>query len=68
MKRCQQPDGPCYAPFRSEVWLLLAEMAGTAPYNLALAELRLSVATRGNAVRDPGLRQLPEVLVKALRQ
>jgi hypothetical protein len=32
----------------------------TAPYNLALAALRLSVATRGNAVRDPGLRQLIE--------
>ena len=32
----------------------------TAPYNLALAALRLSVATRGNAVRDPGLRQLVE--------
>jgi hypothetical protein len=32
----------------------------TAPYNLALAALRLSVATRGNAVRDPGLRQFVE--------
>jgi hypothetical protein len=67
-----------FAPFQSEVWLLLAAMAEdyelqapnfidaltmsyyTAPYNLALAALRLSVATRGNAVRDPGLRQLVE--------
>ena len=67
-----------YAPFRSEVWLLLAEMAKdyelqtpnaataltmsyyTAPYNQALTPLRLSVATRGNAVRDPSLRQLVE--------
>ena len=32
----------------------------TAPYNLALAALRLSVATRGNGVRDPSLRQLVE--------
>jgi hypothetical protein len=67
-----------YAPFRSEVWLLLAEMAKdyelqtpsaataltmsyyTAPYNQALTPLRLSVATRGNAVRDAELRQLVE--------
>ena len=67
-----------FAPFQSEVWLLLAAMAEdyelqapntidaltmsyyTAPYNLALAALRLSVATRGNAVRDPGLRQFVE--------
>jgi hypothetical protein len=67
-----------YAPFRSEVWLLLAEMAKddelqtpnaataltmsyyTAPYNQALTPLRLLVATRGNAVRGPSLRQLVE--------
>jgi len=67
-----------YAPFRSEVWLLLAEMAKdyelqtpsaataltmsyyTAPYNQALTPLRLSVATRGSAVRDAELRQLVE--------
>jgi len=67
-----------FAPFQSEVWLLLAAMAEdyelqapntidaltmsyyTAPYNQALTPLRLSVATRGNAVRDPGLRQLIE--------
>jgi hypothetical protein len=67
-----------YAPFRSEVWLLLAEMAKeyelqapsvataltmsyyTAPYSQALTPLRLSVATRGNAVRDAELRQLVE--------
>ena len=67
-----------YAPFRSEVWLLLAEMAKdyelqmpsaataltmsyyTAPYNQALTALRLSLATRGNAVRDAALRQLVE--------
>ena len=67
-----------YAPFRSEVWLLLAEMAKdyelqtpsaataltmsyyTAPYNQALTPLRLSVATRGNALRDAELRQLVE--------
>jgi hypothetical protein len=67
-----------YAPFRSEVWLLLAEMAKdyqlqmpsaataltmsyyTAPYNQALTPLRLSMATRGNAVRDAALRQLLE--------
>ena len=67
-----------YAPFRSEVWLLLAEMAKdyqlqmpsaataltmsyyTAPYNQALTPLRLSMATRGNAVRDAALRQLVE--------
>jgi hypothetical protein len=67
-----------YAPLRSEVWLLLAEMAKdyelqtpsaataltmsyyTAPYNQALTPLRLSVATRGNAVRDAELRQLVE--------
>ena len=67
-----------YAPFQSEVWLLLAEMARdyelqtpsaatalamsyyTAPYNQALTPLRLSVATRGTAVRDAELRQLVE--------
>jgi hypothetical protein len=67
-----------YAPFQSQVWLLLAVMAEdyelqapstinalsmsyyTAPSNFSLAALRLSVATRGNAVRDPGLRQLVE--------
>jgi hypothetical protein len=67
-----------YAPFRSEVWLLLAGMAKdyelqtpnaataltmsyyTAPYNQALTALRLSLATRGNAVRDAALRQLVE--------
>jgi hypothetical protein len=67
-----------YAPFRSEVWLLLAEMAKdyqlqmpsaataltmsyyTAPYNQALTPLRLSMATRGNALRDAALRQLVE--------
>jgi hypothetical protein len=67
-----------YAPFRSDVWLLLAEMAKayeletpsattaltmsyyTAPYNQALTPLRLSVATRGNAVRDAELRQFVE--------
>jgi len=67
-----------YAPLRSEVWLLLAEMAKdyelqapsaataltmsyyTAPYNQALTPLRLSVATRGNAVHDAELRQLVE--------
>lgn len=67
-----------YAPFRSEVWLLLAEMAKdyklqtpsaataltmsyyTAPYSQALTPLRLSVATRGTAVRDAELRQLVE--------
>jgi len=67
-----------FAPLRSEVWLLLAEMAKdyeletpsaatavamsyyTAPYNEALTPLRLSLATRGNAVRDAGLRQLVE--------
>ena len=67
-----------YAPFRSEVWLQLAEMAKdyelqtpgvataltmsyyTAPYNEALTPLRLSVATRGNALHDVGLRQLVE--------
>jgi len=67
-----------YAPLRTEVWLLLAEMAKdyelqtpsaataltmsyyTAPYNQALTPLRLSVATRGNAVRDAELRQLVE--------
>jgi len=67
-----------YAPFRSDVWLLLAEMAKdyelqtpnaataltmsyyTAPYNQALTALRLSLATRGNAVRDAALRQLVE--------
>ena len=67
-----------YAPFRSEVWLLLAEMAKdyelqtpsaataltmsyyTAPYNQALTSLRLSLATRGTAVRDAALRQLVE--------
>jgi hypothetical protein len=67
-----------YAPLRSEVWLLLAEMAKdyelqtpsaataltmsyyTAPYDQALTPLRLSVATRGNAVRDAELRQLVE--------
>ena len=67
-----------YAPFRSEVWLLLAEMAKdyelqmpsaataltmsyyTAPYNQALTALRLSLATRGTAVRDAALRQLVE--------
>ena len=67
-----------YAPLRSEVWLLLAEMAKdyelqtpsaaialtmsyyTAPYNQGLTPLRLSVATRGNAVRDAELRQLVE--------
>jgi hypothetical protein len=67
-----------YAPFRSDVWLLLAEMAKdyelqtpneataltmsyyTAPYNPALTPLRLSVATRANAVRDPTLKQLVE--------
>jgi hypothetical protein len=32
----------------------------TAPYNQALTPLRLSVATRGNAVRDAELRQLVE--------
>ena len=67
-----------YAPFRSEVWLLFAEMAKhyglqtpsaataltmsyyTTPYNQGLTPLRLSVATRGNAVRDAELRQLVE--------
>ena len=67
-----------YAPLRSEVWLLLAEMAKdyelqtpsaataltmsyyTAPYDQALTPLRLSVATRGNAVPDAELRQLVE--------
>ena len=67
-----------YAPFRSEVWLQLAEMAKdyelqtpsaataltmsyyTAPYNQALTPLRLSLATRGNALHDVGLRQLVE--------
>jgi hypothetical protein len=67
-----------YAPFRSDVWLLLAETAKdyelqipsattaltmsyyTAPYNQALTALRLSVATRGTAVRDAALRQLVE--------
>jgi len=67
-----------YAPLRSEVWLLLAEMAKDyelqtpsaataltmsyyiAPYNQALTPLRLSVATRGTAVRDAELRQLVE--------
>jgi hypothetical protein len=67
-----------YAPFQSEVWLLLAEMARdyelqtpsaatalamsyyTAPYNQALTPLRLSMATRGTAVRDAELRQLVE--------
>ena len=67
-----------YAPLRSEVWLLLAEMAKdyelqtpsavtaltmsyyTAPYDQALTPLRLSGATRGNAVRDAELRQLVE--------
>jgi hypothetical protein len=32
----------------------------TAPYNQALTPLRLSMATRGNAVRDAALRQLVE--------
>ena len=32
----------------------------TAPYNQALTPLRLSVATRGNAVHDAELRQLVE--------
>ena len=72
------PTALVYAPFRSEVWLLLAEMAKdyklqvpsaaialtmsyyTAPYNQALTPLRLSVATRGTAVRDAELRQLVE--------
>jgi hypothetical protein len=67
-----------YAPLRSEVWLLLAEMAKdyelqtpsaaialtmsyyTAPYHQALTPLRLSAATRGNAVRDAELRHLVE--------
>ena len=67
-----------YAPFRSEVWLLLAGMAKdyelqtpsaataltmsyyTEPFNQALTPLRLSLATRGNAVRDAALRQLVE--------
>jgi len=67
-----------YAPFRSEVWLLLADLAEkfelpnpnsaaaltmsyyTAPYNLALTPLRLSVATRGDALRDADLQQFVE--------
>jgi hypothetical protein len=67
-----------YAPFRSDVWLLLAVMAEnhqlqapstisaitmsyyTAPYMSAAAALRLSVATRGSAIRDPELRQIVE--------
>jgi hypothetical protein len=72
------------APFRSEVWLLLAEMATdyelqapnaataltmsyyTAPYHPALTPLRLSVAMRGNAVRDGGLTQLVEQDLQAI--
>lgn len=67
-----------YAPYRSEVWLLLADMTEqyelpnpksgaavvmsyyTAPYNLAVTPLRLSVATRGDALRDADLRQFVE--------
>jgi hypothetical protein len=67
-----------FAPLRSDVWLLLAELAKdyeletpsaanaltmsyyTAPYNQALTPLRLSLATRGNAVRDAEQRQLVE--------
>ena len=67
-----------YAPFRSEVWLLLAEMAQkyqlqnptsssalamsyyTAPNNLALAPLRLSVAARGNGLSDTEVQDLVE--------
>src|SRR4051812_31824967 len=67
-----------YAPYRSDVWLLLAELASahqlqppsttsalmmsyyTAPNDPHLAALRLSVATRGEAVSDPNLTQLVE--------
>lgn len=67
-----------YAPYRSEVWLLLADMAEkyelpnpksaaaltmsyyTAPHNLALTPFRLSVATRGDALRDADLKQFVE--------
>jgi hypothetical protein len=67
-----------YAPYRSDVWLLLAVMSEkyelqtpnsaaplmmsyyTAPYNLDLIPLRLSVATRGDALRDADLRQFVE--------
>src|SRR3954447_25988127 len=67
-----------YAPYRSGVWLLLAEMAQryglqnpkssnalamsyyTAPYNLALAPFRLSVAARGDALTDPEIRNFVE--------
>ena len=67
-----------YAPYRSEVWLLLAEMAQkyqlqhpktgtalamsyyTAPYNLALAPLRLSVAARGDGLSDPEVQDFVE--------
>jgi hypothetical protein len=67
-----------YAPYRSEVWLLLADMAEkyelpnpkssaallmsyyTAPYNLPLTPLRLSVALRRDALSDAGLQQFVE--------
>ena len=67
-----------YAPYRSDVWLLLAAMSEkyelqtpnsaavlmmsyyTAPYSLDLTPLRLSMATRGNALRDADLRQFVE--------
>src|SRR4051794_30417384 len=67
-----------YAPYRSDVWLLLAEMAQkyqlqnpktstalamsyyTAPYDLALAPLRLSVATRVDALNDPEVQDFVE--------
>jgi hypothetical protein len=67
-----------YAPYRSEVWLLLADLTDkyelpnpksgaaltmsyyTAPYNLTLTPLRLSVATRGDALRDADLQQFVE--------
>jgi hypothetical protein len=67
-----------YAPYRSEVWLLLADMAEkyelpnpkssaallmsyyTSPYNLPLTPLRLSVAMRGDALRDADLQQFVE--------
>lgn len=67
-----------YAPYRSDVWLLLAAMSEkyelqtpnsaaalkmsyyTAPYSWDLVPLRLSVATRGDALRDADLRQFVE--------
>ena len=73
-----------YAPYQSEVWLLLADMAEkyelpnpkshaalimsyyTAPSNVALTPLRLSVALRGDTLQDTEIQRFVDRDLRAI--